>query len=413
MWSRWRIGASQKGSRQRPPSRTRTRWPSDPVETAAAGVGADQTAGGGGEQPPPPAAALVSAEDVVDDLGRDRAVPGDLGGPARVGVDQRIDRQHDADLDVDVFGAGLSGDAFDEGVGHDLVARAGVARGDDGVGVLAQRGQARHALLDRQEAAEHAHRVWSRTQTDPAVLPRGAAPRHVRGAIGLVGQPAHHRGRPPQATARSISAAQICSSTRRRCSASRWRVSDTTVAAISSLIRPAANRSRTPGRSKCRARAMPRRREPWKGDIAAGQPDLIADPAPDRGRVEPVVGDLRLDLRAGERDHLRLLGRGERAAHPLERGDPVDPIGVGARRRIDGELTEAGQDAATSATTGSTAPPASSDRMFESSHPAPTILPRSPPGELVHPASITIWSRRRSSASSPPRCDHTTSTATK
>jgi hypothetical protein len=35
-------------------------------------------------------------EDLVNDLGRERAVPGDVGGPARFRVDQRIDRQHGA-----------------------------------------------------------------------------------------------------------------------------------------------------------------------------------------------------------------------------------------------------------------------------------------------------------------------------
>ena len=50
------------------------------------------------------------------------------------------------------------------------------------------------------------------------------------------------------------------------------RVSDTTMAAVSWLIRPVASRSRTPGRSKCRARAMPRRREPWNGETRQASP---------------------------------------------------------------------------------------------------------------------------------------------
>src|SRR6185436_7365961 len=70
-----------------------------PVETPAAGISADQTAGGCGEQAPPPAVACGIGEDLVDDLGRERAVPGDVGGAPRFGVDQRTDRQHDADLD--------------------------------------------------------------------------------------------------------------------------------------------------------------------------------------------------------------------------------------------------------------------------------------------------------------------------
>ena len=40
----------------------------------------------------------------------------------------------------------------------------------------------------------------------------------------------------------------------------------------------------------------------------ARQRDLIADPAPDRLRIQHVVGDLRLHLRPGEAHHLRVLG---------------------------------------------------------------------------------------------------------
>jgi hypothetical protein len=43
----------------------------------------------------------------------------------------------------------LAGEAFDEGVGHDLPAAALVAGGDAGVGVSGQRGVRGHALGDR------------------------------------------------------------------------------------------------------------------------------------------------------------------------------------------------------------------------------------------------------------------------
>ena len=45
---------------------------------------------------------------------------------------------------------GLTGEQFDDGVGHDLVAAAGVADRDVGVGVAAERGVAGDALFDGQ-----------------------------------------------------------------------------------------------------------------------------------------------------------------------------------------------------------------------------------------------------------------------
>ena len=85
---------------------------------------------------------------------------------------------------------------------------------------------------------------------------------------------------------------------------------------------------------------MPRRREPWNGRHVAGQPDLVADPTADRAGVERAVGDVGLDLGAGERDHLRLLRGGDRAARSLEGRDAVDAIGI--RAGHGGELGEAG-----------------------------------------------------------------------
>jgi len=68
----------------------------------------------------------------------------------------------------------------------------------------------------------------------------------------------------------------------------------------------------------------------------AGERDLLGDPAAERDRVEPAVldeRDLLLDLVASERDHLGVLGCGERGADLLHRGDAVDPYGTGRRSR--------------------------------------------------------------------------------
>ncbi len=58
------------------------------------------------------------------------------GGGRVVGVKQARQRHGDLHFDVDVGGRGLAGEAFDEGVGHDLIPAAGVAEGFGGVGVL-------------------------------------------------------------------------------------------------------------------------------------------------------------------------------------------------------------------------------------------------------------------------------------
>jgi hypothetical protein len=115
-------------------------------------------------------------------------VADDLRGGAGVGVGERVEGEHDADLDVDIGGGGLPGDPFDEGVGHDLVAGAVVTGRDDAVGVGAQRGQT-CALLDRQQAGEHAHGVGRRAQGDPTVGAGLAAASGEPGRVGPVGQP--------------------------------------------------------------------------------------------------------------------------------------------------------------------------------------------------------------------------------
>jgi len=180
------------------------------------------------------------------------------------------------------------------------------------------------------------------TQPDPAVLPRGAAPRHVRAAIGLVGQPAHHCGRPPRRQLLGPGGADLLVDT---ATARGVEVAGLGHDGGGQLLAdpPAGQQIADAGQVEVQGAGDGEAARAVEGRDAAGQPDLVADPPADRGRVEPVVGDLRLDLRPRERDDLRLLRRGERPAHPLEAGDPVNPIGVGARSGIGGERAEASQ----------------------------------------------------------------------
>lgn len=105
-----------------------------------------------------------------DQLDRDRSVAGDLRRERAAAVDQGFDGDHHLDLDVDVSGGGLSGEAFDEGVGHDLPATAGDRFGLDG-DLVHGGGQccvAGHGLADRQVGGEVGHPVGGRAHRHPA-----------------------------------------------------------------------------------------------------------------------------------------------------------------------------------------------------------------------------------------------------
>jgi hypothetical protein len=146
------------------------------VEPAPFRVAADERAVvGHGEQPSPPRLALAAGEDVAHDAGRHRSVPGDVCGAAGLRVGQGVDRQDDPDLDVHIGGGGLSGDPFDQGVGHDLVPGALVAGGDQGIGVAAQCRVTRHPLLDGQVPGQQGHGVRGGADGDPPIPPLGAA----------------------------------------------------------------------------------------------------------------------------------------------------------------------------------------------------------------------------------------------
>ena len=170
--------------------------------TAAAGVAADDDPVAG-EQPPPRLPPFSGGEQVD----RDRSVAGDLRGQRAAGVEQGLDRHHDLDLHRHVGGDGLSGEAFHEGVGHDLPAspddrlrlhRHLVDRGGEG-------GVAGHGLLDRQMGGEVGHPVRGGAHRHP---PPGAGRpaagrellrRDLRGQRpGQVVDPPHPEGLDPQ-----------------------------------------------------------------------------------------------------------------------------------------------------------------------------------------------------------------------
>ena len=103
--------------------------------------------------------------------------PCPTSSPGSLGVGQGVEGQHDPDLDVHIARAGLAGEAFHEGVGHDLIPRAAVPDGGGGIGGLPERGQAGDALLDGQQPGEHGHGVRRRAQRHPPIGAGLAAPR--------------------------------------------------------------------------------------------------------------------------------------------------------------------------------------------------------------------------------------------
>ena len=90
-------------------------------------------------------------------------------------------------LNVDIGGVGLSGEAFDHGVGHDLIPAPAVSSRDRGIGVLPQRGIAGDALLHGKVAGEQSHGVERWGEPDAAMVTFGAAPLHVAVPVSLIG----------------------------------------------------------------------------------------------------------------------------------------------------------------------------------------------------------------------------------
>ena len=154
------------------------------VEDPAAGVQRDELVPvGAGEQPAqgqqrtaPPVASHASAQSAR----RRRAnaagtgcPPGSMAGSSPL-TDERLGGHDELDLDRHRGGGDLTGDAFDEGVGHDLPGSApvrcgAVTGGAGGADRGLQGGVDGHALLDGQQRGQVGHGVRGRAQRDPPV----------------------------------------------------------------------------------------------------------------------------------------------------------------------------------------------------------------------------------------------------
>ena len=103
-------------------------------------------------------------EQVAGPGGGDDAVAGEAGGFA-VALEEGAVGHDELEFDAG-DPAGGAGGAFDEGVGHELAAGAGVPVVAEGVGVPGQRGVHRDALTDGEQGGEVAHGVRGRAEAD-------------------------------------------------------------------------------------------------------------------------------------------------------------------------------------------------------------------------------------------------------
>ena len=137
-----------------------------------------------------PVAVVGIGEPFADQAGGDGAVAGKVGGFVVAG-EQGTVGDHDLQLDAGGVCGALTGEAFDEGVGHDLAAAAGVALGAGGVGGLEQGGVGGHPVLDREQRREVDHGVGCGPDGDPPVRGSFAGPAHDRGGVEAAGQLLH------------------------------------------------------------------------------------------------------------------------------------------------------------------------------------------------------------------------------
>jgi len=117
-------------------------------EQSPPGLHADQGAGVGvGEQAAQPHRRVGAEGEFAGERCGDRSVSLQVGGFVRA-AEQRVGVHDQGDLDRHVGRGGLSGETFDQGVGHDLSAASFVPGGDCGVGVPTQGRVGGDALSD-------------------------------------------------------------------------------------------------------------------------------------------------------------------------------------------------------------------------------------------------------------------------
>ena len=224
---------------------------------------------------------------------------------------------------------GLSGEAFDEGVGEDLPARPVIPGRDDGVGMAAQRGQAGHALLDRQVARQHAHRVRAgRSPTrrcfrsHPPALRRPPGPPRTH--------PPRQRRRPPGRPARQVGVVQPRVD---RLDGSRCRGAGSVTTASALRSPPPRRRGpRTCGQVEPPRPGRCSRRSATEGRDPTGQADLSTTPRP-TCRGMDVLGELTFHPRPLDPHRRRRLHRDHRTAEPFQDREPVGQVGLRTPRR--------------------------------------------------------------------------------
>ena len=226
---------------------------------------------------------------------------------------------------------GLTGaqDAAHERVGHDLAAGPLVAGRPRLVGLAAEHGPHRDAVLDRQQGRQLAHHVGRGTQGDATVGLGAAAPLDERDRVELVGRFAS-RG-DDLAVAHRLEHVGVS-----RRSAGRPRpgrrgdrqaVSRASSIARHSVIRPARNALRVHGISSRSTSASPTCWRPRCGDSRRARATWAATARPCRSAGTPALASASRCDRSNAAVSSR-LGRLGRALQLLQRPDQVDPLDV-------------------------------------------------------------------------------------
>ena len=207
---------------------------------------------------------------------------------------------------------------------------SGITRRHHRIGVAAQRGQTCHPLLDREQARQHAHRVRRRPQPHTPIRPGRAPAGHIARAVGLVRQPLRQGGCPASGQGVDPLRAQLLVHQPAELADEVPGLADHRRGGV--LADPSGRQQRAyTGQIESQRAGNAQTPRPVKRRDATGHPELIPDPTTDRARIERVIGDLRLHLGAGERDHFRLLRGRYRAPELFQHGDPVDPVRVRTR----------------------------------------------------------------------------------
>ncbi len=365
----------------------------------------DEVAGRVGVEPADPGSEVLGGpgDGLPRDLGRHRPPSGDRGGLV-TGTEQGLVGEDHLDSDRHPGRGGLSGQAGDHQVGHQLAPRPGVALGPQPVGLTTQGDVGGDGLDHRQQPGQVGHRVRCGAQADP---PFGlgaavAAPRPRRDRSprpGGVPPPRPARSRGPRRT--GPRPARVRRGPHRGGRAARGPGTPTHARSASRGTRSASPRA---GRPRCGAgrprgpSADPTSTWPRCGDSCRARATCAPTPLTPTGGRDPrggvlgphrgIQGDGEVGLRRTQCG-LQLLHRRDRLDPSRVRGPVLSPAvhALGAQRDPQGPqvVEEGGHEASVSNTSSTGQPLPQSDASFSAGRQPSTAAPARTPSTRRRP----------------------------